>query len=98
MALQWETGAEFDTYGFHILRSADGQRTTAITLTESIISSIGNSNRGATYRYTDSAIETDQRYTYWLQEVHMDGTTSDDGPFMAIDVSSLYLPLIESHP
>ena len=69
--LRWETGAEFDTYGFHILRSTDGERATATQLTETMILSTASSDTGATYYYTDSAVETSQRYTYWLQEVNL---------------------------
>ena len=95
VALRWETGAEFDTYGFHILRSIDGARATATQLTAVMILSTGRSDAGATYSYTDSAVAPSQRYTYWLQEVNVDGTTSEYGPVMAIEVNSLYLPRVE---
>ncbi|MBV7339341.1 hypothetical protein KFU94_66215 [Chloroflexi bacterium TSY] len=90
--LQWETGTEYNTYGYHILRSRDDQRTLAVQRTTSIILAV-DSISGASYRYVDTAVEPGQTYRYWLQVVNLDGTIDEYGPYAPFEVTLLYLPV-----
>lgn len=95
--LTWETGAEYDTFGFHLLRSDSGQRADAVRITETAVLAQGSSNSGAVYTFLDEdATSADVRYTYWLQEVQTSGTINEHGPFAATRVRNIYLP-VTSH-
>jgi hypothetical protein len=71
--VRWTTGAEFDTRGFHILRSTDGSRDSAEIVTAELIGATGSSTSGAAYSWTDTAVDDGVTYTYWLQEVEIGG-------------------------
>lgn len=103
--LIWETGLELNTWGFHLWRSTTGNRTDALRITPSLIPSTGSSSQGSVYSFTDQTVEPGIRYTYWLQELEVDGTTHEYGPIQSgIDLDipgepetgggTLYLPLI----
>ena len=92
--LLWETGSEVQTLGFQLWRSTTGTRTDAIQVTTTLIAAKGSANDGADYSYTDMAIQQGIHYTYWLQEVRLDGTTQDVGMVQPQFSGMLYLPLI----
>jgi hypothetical protein len=100
IAIHWETGSELDSWGFHLWRSSDGTRSSAVQATSELILAQGNSTRGARYTWMDTGIEPDNTYTYWLEEIELDGTRNEYGPISTIvesDVQSshqIYLPAI----
>jgi uncharacterized repeat protein (TIGR01451 family) len=79
IAVRWVTTAERNTWGFHLYRSDDGDRTHAVRVTSDLILGQGR-GQGATYSWTDTTVEAGVRYTYWLQEVEADSTTNEYGP------------------
>jgi hypothetical protein len=91
----WQTSSEVQTLGFHLWRSTTGNRLDAIQITETLIAGNGSANAGADYYYTDMTIQQGVHYTYWLQEVRLDGTTQDVGMVQPQFSGALYLPLIE---
>ncbi len=96
--VRWVTGAEINTYGFHLFRSADGSRANAVQITDQIILSQGWGQGGATYQWIDANVQTGVTYTYWLQETELDGDLLEYGPVSAsLDqlsmVRRLYLPI-----
>jgi uncharacterized repeat protein (TIGR01451 family) len=78
--VRWATSVEIDTWGFHLYRSATGQRADAVRVTAELISATGTSTSGASYSWTDTSAEAGGTYTYWLEEVELDGTTNQYGP------------------
>jgi hypothetical protein len=81
--VRWVTGAEINTWGFHLLRSPDGTRANATRVTPTLIPGRGRSTSGATYTWVDKDIIPDQPYTYWLEETELDGTIIEYGPASA---------------
>lgn len=78
--VRWETSAEINTWGFHLLRSADGTRANAEQITPNLILAKGRGQGGATYGWTDTNVEADTTYTYWLQEIELNGRINEYGP------------------
>jgi hypothetical protein len=97
--VRWTTGAEIDTWGFHVLRSVDDNRANAVQLNDSLLRAQGQNTSVTSYIWTDFDIEEGVQYTYWLQEVELDGTTNEYGPAITRHLSTqdtkrVYLPLI----
>jgi uncharacterized repeat protein (TIGR01451 family) len=80
LRIEWVTGAETNSWGFHLWRSEGGNRADAIRITPSLILATGGSGQGARYNYVDPDVRPGIRYTYWLQEVETGGATPEYGP------------------
>lgn len=80
ISIAWETSAERDTWGFHLLRSNDGTRTNATRVTPTLIPARGRGQEGAVYSWRDTDVQPGQQYTYWLQEIELDETINEYGP------------------
>ena len=80
VAVNWVTTAEINTWGFHLYRSADGSRAGAVRVTASLIPGQGRGQGGAVYSWLDQGAQPGVSYSYWLQEVEVNGTTSEYGP------------------
>jgi uncharacterized repeat protein (TIGR01451 family) len=96
--VHWETAAEHNTWGFYLYRSDDEARDHAERVTPELILARGRS-QGATYDWTDSNIVSGAAYTYWLQEVELDGTINEYGPARASTGPSgagrqLFIPIV----
>jgi uncharacterized repeat protein (TIGR01451 family) len=99
VAVEWATGAELNTWGFHLLRSATGHRADAEQVTATLIPGQGRGRGGASYRWVDTGVEAGQTYTYWLVEVETGGTTHEYGPASTAPGTAgqpglLFLPLV----
>lgn len=81
--ISWSTGAEIDTEGFHILRSAtpDGQYS---RITPSMIASTGSGFSGGRYSFVDTSLEDGKSYYYKLEEVDAYGKLAQYGPVSAV--------------
>ena len=90
----WETSSEVQTLGFHLWRSATGKREDAIQVTDALVVATGSSDAGAVYTYTDIGTEQGIHYTYWLEEVQLDGSVRQVGTVQPQFIGMLYLPLI----
>jgi len=77
--VRWVTSAEFNTWGFYLYRSADGIRDHAIQITPELIPGRGR-DQGASYAWDDATAEAGVAYSYWLQEVELNGNTNEYGP------------------
>ena len=73
----WQTGQELNTFSFVVLRSNDGNRSTALPVTQNAIPAQGS---GTNYEFVDNTAQPNQTYTYWLQEVERDFKLHDYGP------------------
>lgn len=78
--LRWVTTAELHTWGFQIYRSSDGTRANSTRRTPAIILGQGHGQSNALYTWTDTTVEPGQTYTYWLEEIEVNGTTNEYGP------------------
>jgi uncharacterized repeat protein (TIGR01451 family) len=96
--ITWATGVEIDTWGFNLLRSADGSREHAERITPDIILGVGSTTEGATYSWLDTSADPGVTSTYWLEEIELDGTRHEYGPATWQSTvqadNRVYLPLI----
>lgn len=74
VTVMWETGFERNTFGFNLLRSATGNRADAIQVNATLIPAGG---KGSAYAFVDAFADPNVTYTYWLQEIELDGTVND---------------------
>ncbi|HMP43039.1 MAG TPA: SdrD B-like domain-containing protein, partial [Roseiflexaceae bacterium] len=87
MVVRWATAAERDTRGFHLLRSSSGEISDAVRVTSALIGSQGES--GGSYSFTDTTAIVGQVYSYWLEEIELDGTRLIYGPTTSVQLSAL---------
>lgn len=80
VTLRWETGAELNTAGFHLLRSESAARADAIQVTPALLPAKGGASAGASYSWVDTSALPGARYSYWLQERELDGRVNEYGP------------------
>lgn len=96
--VRWVTGAELNTWGFHLYRSADGTRANAVRVTPTLIPGRGRGQETTTYTWTDTAVEAGTSYSYWLQEIELDGDTIEYGPAVTtapqVTETRVFLPLV----
>ena len=98
--LRWSAALEVDTWGYHVWRSADSRRENAVRLTDNPV--LAGSATGGVYIFADDSIELEAKpgerartYTYWLQEVGLDGSLRDSGSVrLVVGGESIFLPLI----
>lgn len=83
IVVRWVTSAEFNTWGFKLYRSTDGTRANAVLVTAQPILSTGRGGLGASYEWRDTNVQAGQSYTYWLEEIELNGVTSEHGPSSA---------------
>jgi NAD dependent epimerase/dehydratase family enzyme len=86
--VRWVTTAELNTWGFYLYRSTDGSRAGAVRVTPEIILGQGRGQGGAAYSWVDKDAQVGRIYTYWLQEVELNGTVNEYGPATAVVASS----------
>ncbi len=105
LLVRWVTGAEVDTWGFHLWRSKDGRRENAQRITPELILAQG-SGQGASYSFLDQQVEPGQSYSYWLEELEVNGRQLEYGPIVGrlspaeepqAPGQQLFLPIISNH-
>jgi hypothetical protein len=94
--LEWATVTEAGHAGFHIYRTSSPGGPSH-RLTEALIPcQAPGSAQGASYVYDDMTTEPGVSYTYWLQDVDIQGATTHHGPVSAAATGPtvyLYVPL-----
>lgn len=81
VTINWETGTEVNTRGFHILRSTSGSLGDAIYLTSTPIPARGSALGGERYSWTDTTEGNfGRQVAYWLEEVETTGAIQRFGP------------------
>ncbi len=96
--VRWTTATELNTWGFHLLRSATGNRADAERITATLIPGAGR-NGGASYEWLDTSAEPGVAYSYWLEESELGGVTREYGPATTagtVDTGAfqIFVPLI----
>ncbi len=80
VVVRWQTGAEINTIGFDLYRSADSSRAHAERVTPNMIMANGRGQGGASYSWTDTTVQSGVDYHYWLVETDSNGATHEYGP------------------
>ncbi|PKN72704.1 MAG: hypothetical protein CVU50_06090 [Candidatus Cloacimonetes bacterium HGW-Cloacimonetes-3] len=78
VTVKWVTQSETGVGGYYVYRSLDSEWMNAIAISSMIPSA--NSPIQQVYQYTDSELEDDGIYYYWLQVQDLDGSTISHGP------------------
>nr|WP_255603123.1 SdrD B-like domain-containing protein [Oscillochloris sp. ZM17-4] len=94
--LRWETGAEINSAGFEIYRSATGSRADAEQVSGPLILSSGVGGGGARYSWLDSSADPQVGYSYWLVEVEIGGARHEyelNQPALQQEYR-IYMPLV----
>jgi len=81
LVVSWVTGSERDTWGFYVLRSSDGSRANATHVHSAPVLGQGRGGLGASYQIVDESAQAGVVYTYWLEEIELDGSRHIYGPF-----------------
>ena len=81
--VEWETGWERETWGFHLWRSEDENFAHSQMVTGWLIPATGG-NGGAVYGFVDRAAAPGGVYWYWLEEVETDGERIFYGPVRSL--------------
>jgi uncharacterized repeat protein (TIGR01451 family) len=80
VVLRWVTTAELNSWGFHLYRSTDGNRHSAMQITAALIPGQGRGQGGASYSWEDRDVAEGVTYSYWLEETELTGARSEYGP------------------
>jgi len=79
--LCWETGAEIRNAGFVLFRVIAG--TNDYVQISELIPAQGTAANGASYSFTDSNVEANITYNYWLVDIETSGKWTAHGPARA---------------
>ncbi len=71
--ITWETATEQNTAGFRLYRSQNEDGEFTLLNEDTIVESRGGPVSGATYVYTDYAVEAGETYFYVLEEIESNG-------------------------
>lgn len=88
--LTWITQSESNVFGYHIFRNTQNSLDTSIRISSNIIPAHNTSTENI-YSFTDSQIEYDTEYYYWLQAIDLNGENEYHGP-----IHVLSGPIIET--
>jgi len=97
IVLTWETGTEIDNAGFVIYRAIMG--TFDYQQVSDLIAAEGSPASGASYSFTDNAVEAGVTYNYWLIDVETSGKWTAHGPRAArlpLSLKLIELPNLDS--
>jgi uncharacterized repeat protein (TIGR01451 family) len=83
--VNWRTGSEDKTLGFHLLRATSPDLDQATQVTSALTPARG---AGSSYGWTDQAAAPGAIYYYWLQEREIDGATNTYGPTSTVGTGS----------
>jgi hypothetical protein len=99
VTVNWETGSERDSAGFHLFRASSANRSEAVRITTTLIPARGSASQGARYTWPDTTATDGDSYHYWLQEYEIGSGRNEYGPVL-ISARSLttsqntYLPIV----
>ena len=70
--IRWQTATEIDNFGFDVYRG-DNEEGPFTRLTESPVPGAGTSDVPTQYSFTDSSIEPNTAYYYYVESISTDG-------------------------
>ena len=77
--INWVTQSEQNLIGFHIFRNSEDNINTSFRINTKLIAA-HNTSQTQNYDFTDTDVELEQTYFYWLESVELDGLTTFFGP------------------
>lgn len=77
--IEWSTASELDTVGFNLYRSDNPEGPFEI-INASLVPSSVDPMTGGEYEYEDKSVTPGITYYYRLEDVEMDGATTQHGP------------------
>jgi hypothetical protein len=81
--LEWETAQELDNFGFNLYRGLTGDFDDAQKLNPNLIPSQSTGPTGAFYQWPDNNVQPNIQYTYWLQDIDINGNDTVHDPIVA---------------
>ncbi|MEO6060872.1 MAG: hypothetical protein ABIQ99_02915, partial [Thermoflexales bacterium] len=94
VTVAWAVSSESNTLGYRVLRAETPSQSSASVVSSGLIAASGD---GGLYTWVDAAVQTNQGYYYWVQEIELDGTTvTNYGPVAAPPIGAYraYFPAI----
>jgi len=91
--INWTTQSENGLIGYNVYRNNDANLQTALQINQLIIEGT-NTTEEQNYIFTDSNVNFEQTYYYWLESVELDNETENFGP-ISLTIES---PEIEELP
>jgi hypothetical protein len=82
VTLFWSTESEIDNEGFNIYRTVEGS-SEKVKINPTLIPPQGSATSGAKYTYVDSNVKNHTTYLYWLEDVDVNGVSTEHGPVQA---------------
>jgi hypothetical protein len=85
--VEWTTASEVNTSGFNLYRSeqADGPY---VKINTHLIPAATDPLVGGKYSYQDAAVTSGRTYSYQLEDVELDGTSTRHGPMVVTALSA----------
>jgi len=83
VTLLWETASETNNAGFNIYR-AEHKNAEYVQINSDPIPAKGGTTQGASYEYIDTSVKSMKAYYYKLEDVDVDGTTTQHEPVKAM--------------
>lgn len=77
--LNWTSQSETSLLGYRVLRSETADVSNAVSITPTLVTAT-NTSTTQNYSITDTEVENNTTYSYWLESVNMDGTSEFHGP------------------
>lgn len=78
VVLSWETTSEIDNQGFNLYRSTDSLAPGAVLAF--VPSQAVGSTQGFAYEWQDTNVGVGETYTYWLEDIDLNGVSTMHGP------------------
>lgn len=96
VVVTWETALEVDNLGFNLYRSTSVDAPEDRLNTALIPSQAPGSGQGAAYQWTDTTIQPDTSYFYWLESVDTLGQATLHGPVSAAPATAITLTTLRA--
>jgi hypothetical protein len=98
--VDWVAESETNHQGYNVFRNTDSELETALQLNQSIISNGEQASTQVSYSFTDTEVDHNTTYYYWLQSLDLDGGSQFFGPLTVLvgntpdDPELPYIPLV----
>ncbi len=96
ITLEWATAQELDNLGFNLYRSLTSEFDDAEPLNSALIPGNTGSPTGASYEWVDEEVEIGTTYTYWLEDIDINGVPTLHDPDSATVTGGGSIPTVPS--
>lgn len=98
VVLTWAKAIAQGTIGFQVYRGTTAERNAAVQINRQLVVGRADANGDIAYHFTDSGVDANTTYYYWLVDVKADGSTTESDPLLAkaqaAQDSQLFLPQV----